>query len=287
MARWDRIRARGNVEDRRGMGTGAKVGGGVGGLGIIGILLVLLFGGGGGLEDMVNQLDNVQAQPQTDVQPEEFQGVDDYEEFASTVLGSNDEVWSEIFVANDLTYREPTLVLFRDETTSECGGANSQVGPHYCPNDETIYLDETFFDVLTRQFGAQGGDVAEAYVISHEVGHHVQKVLGIMGEVQRRQQGAGSQEEGNQWSVLLELQADCLAGVWGHEADRARSLLEHGDVEEALGAASAIGDDRLQRESGGYVRPDSFTHGSSAERVRWFRRGFETGDVEACDTFAG
>jgi predicted metalloprotease len=285
MARWDRIRARGNVQDRRGMGTGAKVGGGVGGFGIIAVLLLLLFGGGGNLDDMVNQLDNAQAEPQTQVQAEEFEGQDDYEVFASTVLGSTDEVWKEIFTANDLSYREPTLVLFRDQTSSGCGGANSQVGPHYCPNDETIYLDETFFEVLTTRFGAEGGDVAEAYVIAHEVGHHVQKVLGIMGEVQSRQQGASSQSEANQWSVLLELQADCFAGVWANSL-RDQNVFLPGEIEEAIDAAAAVGDDRIQETIQGRVTPENWTHGSSAQRVQWFNTGYDTGDPSQCDTFA-
>lgn len=284
MARWDRIRARGNVEDRRGMGTGVKVGGGVGGVGLIVVLLLVLFGGGD-LGDVMNQLDSGQAQTQTGVQPEEFQGEDDYEVFAKTVLGSNDKTWNEIFQANQLNYAEPTLVLFRNQTDSACGGANSQVGPHYCPLDETIYLDETFFEVLTRQFGAEGGDVAEAYVIAHEVGHHVQKLLGIMEQVQGLQRSAGSQEEANQWSVALELQADCFAGVWANSIKDLGVFLP-GEIEEAIDAAAAVGDDRIQQTIQGRITPENWTHGSSDQRVQWFNTGFDTGDPSRCDTFS-
>lgn len=286
MARWDRIQSRGNVEDRRGMGTGAKAAGGVGGLGIIAVLIALFFGGGGGgLDQVLNQLDQAQAPQQTGVQAEEFQGEDDYEVFAETVLGSNDETWAEIFAANDLTYSPPKLVLFRTQTQSACGGANAQVGPHYCPLDETIYLDETFFQVLTERFGAEGGDVAEAYVIAHEVAHHVQNELNIMDEVQSRQQAAGSQEEANQWSVGLELQADCFAGVWANSI-RDLGVFLPGEIEEAIDAAAAVGDDRIQETIQGRITPESWTHGSSQQRVDWFNTGFDTGDPSRCDTFS-
>jgi predicted metalloprotease len=219
------------------------------------------------------------------VQPEEFQGEDDYEVFASTVLGSNDKTWNEIFTANQLTYTPPNLVLFRTQTNSACGGANSQVGPHYCPLDETIYLDETFFDVLTERFGAEGGDVAEAYVIAHEVAHHVQNELNIMDEVQTRQQSAGSQEEANQYSVALELQADCFAGVWANSIKDLGVFLP-GEINEAIDAAESVGDDRIQQAVQGRVSPESWTHGSSQQRKDWFNIGYETGDPSRCDTFA-
>src|SRR5262245_45132743 len=184
------------------------------------------------------------------------------------------------------TYEEPTLVLFTEAVESGCGFAQSQVGPFYCPTNRKLYIDLAFYRELAQRFGAPG-DFAQAYVIAHEVGHHVQNLLGIADRVRRAQSGSRSQEEANALSVRMELQADCLAGIWAHHADRTRGLLESGDVEEGLAAASAIGDDRVQMQSRGYVAPESFTHGSSAERVEWFRRGIERGDPSACDTFAG
>jgi predicted metalloprotease len=259
--------------------------GGLGGVGIIVIILFALLGGGSGLDQVIGQLDDAQAPEQPGVQPEEFQGEDDYEVFASTVLGSTDDTWNAIFSESGLTYVEPTLVLFRDVTTSGCGGANSAVGPHYCPLDETIYIDETFFDELVSRFGAEGGDVAEAYVIAHEVGHHVQNRLGIMDQVREAQQGAGSQEEANQLSVLLELQADCFAGIWAYSI-RDAGVFQPGEIQEAVDAAAAVGDDRIQERVQGQVNPETWTHGSSAQRVEWFTLGFETGDPSACNTFA-
>jgi predicted metalloprotease len=286
MARWDRLSSRGNVEDRRGMGRGGMAIGGLGGIGVIVLVLITLLGGGGsGLDQVIGQLEDAQAPQQPGVQPEEFQGLDDYEVFASTVLGSTDDTWNAIFTASELAYVEPTLVLFRDVTTSGCGGANSAVGPHYCPLDETIYIDETFFDELVARFGAQGGDVAEAYVIAHEVGHHVQKSLGIMDQVRQAQQSAGSQEEVNQLSILLELQADCFAGIWAYSI-RDAGVFGAGEIQEAIDAAEAVGDDRIQERVQGQVNPETWTHGSSEQRVEWFNRGYETGDPAACNTFA-
>ena len=282
MARWNRIGSRGNVEDRRGMARPGLAIGGLGGVGVIVFLLITLLGGGSGLDQVIGQLDA--AAPQTEDQPAEFQGEDEYEVFASTVLGSTDETWGAIFASADLRYVEPTLVLFRDATTSGCGTATSAVGPHYCPLDETIYIDETFFDELVSRFGAEGGDVAEAYVIAHEVGHHVQKRLGIMDEVRAAQQAAGSQAEVNQLSVSLELQADCFAGVWANSLRDAGVFLP-GEVQEAIDAAAAVGDDRIQSRVEGQINPERWTHGSSEQRVEWFNRGFETGDAAACDTF--
>lgn len=257
--------------------------GGLGGVGLIIYLLVSFLGGGSGLDQMVDQLDNVTA-PQSQAQPEEFQGEDDYEVFASTVLGSTDDTWSAIFDEAGLTYVEPTLVLFRDVAASGCGNASSAVGPHYCPLDETIYIDETFFDELVARFDAKGGDVAEAYVIAHEVGHHVQKRLGIMEQVQSAQRSAGSQEEANDLSIRLELQADCFAGVWANTL-RGTGVFLPGEIQEAMDAAAAVGDDRIQEQVEGQVSPERWTHGSSAQRVEWFTRGFETGDPGRCDTF--
>lgn len=283
MARWDRLRSRGNVEDRRGIGRGAAIGG-LGGLGALIVLLISLFGGGGsGLDQVVDQL--APAGPATGTQPEEFRGEDDYEVFASTVLGSTDATWDEVFTASGLTYSPPKLVLFRDATSSSCGGASSAVGPHYCPLDETIYLDETFFDELLARLGAEGGDVAEAYVIAHEVGHHVQNQIGLMEEVQSAMQQAGSQTEANELSVRLELQADCFAGVWAYSL-RDEGVFLPGEINEAIDAAAAVGDDRIQQAAQGQVNPESWTHGSSEQRIEWFTTGFETGDPSACDTFA-
>ncbi|MFO7299450.1 MAG: neutral zinc metallopeptidase [Actinomycetes bacterium] len=285
MARWDRLSSRGRVDDRRGLGGGGIAIGGLGGVGLIIYLLVtLLGGGGGGLDQIFDQLSPAQA-PSQGVQPEEFQGEDDYEVFVSTVLGSTDETWHAIFQAWGRTYEEPELVLFRGATQSACGGATSAVGPHYCPLDRKIYLDETFFDELTTRFGAQGGDVAEAYVIAHEVGHHVENLLGILPEVQQAQQAARSQAEANDLSVRLELMADCFAGVWAHSL-RDAGVFEPGEIREAIDAAEAVGDDRIQERVQGQTNPETWTHGSAEQRVSWFTRGWEQGDPGACDTFA-
>jgi predicted metalloprotease len=284
LARWDRLSSRGRVDDRRGLGGGGITIGGLGGVGLIIYLLVtLLGGGGGGLDQIFDQLSPAQA-PSQGVQPEEFQGEDDYEVFVSTVLGSTDETWHAIFQAWGRTYEEPELVLFRGATQSACGGATSAVGPHYCPLDRKIYLDETFFDELTTRFGAQGGDVAEAYVIAHEVGHHVENLLGILPEVQQAQQAARSQAEANDLSVRLELMADCFAGVWAHSL-RDAGVFEPGEIREAIDAAEAVGDDRIQERVQGQTNPETWTHGSAEQRVSWFTRGWEQGDPGACDTF--
>jgi len=204
-------------------------------------------------------------------------------DFVSVILADTEETWTTLFRQQGRTYQEPTLVLFRDAVRSACGLAQSATGPFYCPADRQVYIDLGFYDQLKQQFHAPG-DFAQAYVIAHEIGHHVQTLLGISEEVHAARSKLG-RNGGNKLSVLLELQADCLAGVWAHHADRARQLLEAGDVEEGLRAASAIGDDTLQRQSQGYVSPDSFTHGTSAQRVAWFRTGMESGDMDSCDTF--
>jgi predicted metalloprotease len=204
-------------------------------------------------------------------------------DFVSVVLADTEDTWNELFAASGQGYRPPRLVLFSDAVSSACGLGQSAMGPFYCPLDEKVYIDLGFYRDLQDRFGAPG-DFAQAYVIAHEVGHHVQNLLGISEQVQRRRQQV-SEAEGNRLSVRLELQADCLAGVWAHHADRSRQLLEQGDVEEGLRAAAAIGDDRIQRRTQGEVVPESFTHGSGDQRVRWFRTGLETGDVESCDTF--
>jgi predicted metalloprotease len=204
-------------------------------------------------------------------------------EFVSVVLADTEDTWHALFRDMGKNYQEPKLVIFSGAAQSACGFASAAVGPFYCPMDQKVYIDLSFYDDLRNRFGASG-DFAQAYVIAHEVGHHVQNLLGIAEKVQSLRSRA-SEAEANRLSVMMELQADCLAGVWAHHADRARQILETGDVEEALNAASSIGDDRIQRQSRGYVTPDSFTHGSAAQRVRWFRRGLETGEMGQCNTF--
>jgi predicted metalloprotease len=209
---------------------------------------------------------------------------DELADFVSVVLGDTEDTWQALFRQMNERYQEPKLVLFTGSVQSACGFAQAAMGPFYCPSDEKVYIDLAFYDELRSRFGAPG-DFAQAYVIAHEVGHHVQNLLGISDKVQAAR-GRVGEEEGNRLSVRLELQADCLSGVWAHHADRARNILEAGDLEEALRAAAAIGDDRLQKQSRGYVTPDSFTHGSSDQRVRWFRRGLDDGKLSACDTFS-
>ena len=278
--RWQGGRRSDNVEDRRGVraGPGVALGGG-------GVLVVLLLATLLGADPM--QLLSVLTEGQ--VQPEPSQEhidptQDPDADFVSVVLADTEDVWRKLFDTAGQRYTDPRLVLFRDNVDSACGFASAAVGPFYCPADAKVYLDLAFFQELGRRFGAPG-DFARAYVVAHEIGHHVQKLSGLSDEVHRRQQSL-SREEGNALSVRLELQADCYAGVWAHHANVERDVLEPGDIEEALGAATAIGDDRLQRQAQGYVVPESFTHGSSAQRVRWFRRGFDSGSPGDCDTFA-
>jgi predicted metalloprotease len=277
-------RESGNVEDRRGMGfgrSGMAVGGGCGTL--IVIILALVFGvdpsqflsGGGGPAEGPAPASRPGGAPGQQQQDEDSR-------FVRRVLGTTEDVWNDVFRRNGSTYREPTLVLFTQQVQSACGVAGASVGPFYCPGDEKVYIDLSFYDELRTRFRAPG-DFAQAYVIAHEVGHHVQKLLGTSDKVTNLQRRAG-EAQSNQLSVRLELQADCYAGVWGFYAKQ-RNILDPGDLEEALGAASAIGDDRLQREAQGYAVPDSFTHGSSEQRTRWFRQGFDSGDMRRCDTF--
>ena len=273
--RWKGQRASTNVEDRRafGGGRGLAVGGGMGTL----IVLALAFFFG---VDPRSLLQSAPAPAHASgplVSTPEEEALRD---FVTVVLASTEDVWNELL---DGRYRVPTLVLFREGVESACGFAAAAVGPFYCPGDERVYIDLSFYDELSERFGAPG-DFAQAYVLAHEVGHHVQNLLGTMREVHDAQARA-SEADANRISVALELQADYYAGVWGHHARR-EGLIEEGDLEEALRAASAIGDDRLQLEAQGYVVPDSFTHGSSEERLRWFRRGFESGDPSRGDTFA-
>jgi predicted metalloprotease len=255
-----------------------------GGLGLTGSVLALIFTflAGGNITDVIGQLDNLPVQNQRNINTGQFEGEDEYEQFASAVLGSNNEMWTDLFSRSGKTYSPPKLVLFRDATRSSCGAATSEVGPHYCPLDETIYLDETFFDELTRRFGAQGGDVAEAYVIAHETAHHAQNELNIMDQVQSFSQT--NPEGANELSVKLELQADCFAGLWANSI-KDLDIFEPGEIQEAIDAAAAVGDDRIQRSTTGRVNPESWTHGSSEQRVSWFNRGYEQGTFSVCDTF--
>ena len=278
--RWERGRRSDNIEDRRGMRMSPRVAGG--GLGAIVLVLVAMFLGVDPrmLTQMMPTEQNVPAQP---ADPQQAPS-DPLKEFVSVVLADTEDVWSDLFQRGGEQYREPTLVLFSGAVQSACGMAESAVGPFYCPADQKVYIDLSFYQDLRRRFQAPG-DFAQAYVIAHEVGHHVQNILGIAGQVHERRQRA-SEAQANALSVRLELQADCLAGVWAHHAHRSRDILEQGDVEEALNAATQIGDDRMQMRGRGYVAPDSFTHGSGEQRVRWFRQGLDSGDMRQCDTFS-
>jgi hypothetical protein len=281
--RWRDGRESDNVEDRRGMSIprGAKIGG-LSGLGLVAVVLIGMFLG---IDPTVLLQGGPEIQtPSVSVQRSSRPGVnDDQRKFVAVVLAETEDVWQEAFQKRGRTYQAPTLVLFSRAVESACGMAGSAVGPFYCPSDHKVYLDLSFFEELRTRFGASG-DFAQAYVIAHEVGHHVQTLLGITQKVNELQARV-SPSERNKLSVRVELQADCFAGVWAHQADQSRQILEAGDIEEGLNAASAIGDDRIQRRSQGYVVPDAFTHGSSAQRVRWFRLGFESGNLQSCDTF--
>jgi predicted metalloprotease len=273
--RWEGGRRSGNIEDRRGLGAGTIGGGGIGMLLIV--LAVSCLTGTNPLTLLQIVEENQPAQSQS--VPTGAPANDPAAEFVSVVLGDTEETWGRIFTAAGKRYQEPVLVLFEDSVRSACGSASSASGPFYCPGDQKVYLDLSFFRELDKRFGAPG-DFAQAYVVAHEVGHHVQNLLGINEQVQDAQQGAG-RAGANSLSVKLELQADCFAGVWGHHANK-KQLLDSGDVEEGLSAAAAIGDDRL---TGGRVSPESFTHGTSEQRAHWLRQGLSTGDIGSCDTF--
>ena len=278
--RWRGERESSNVEDRRGVSRGkVAIGGGLGTLVII--ILALLFGADP--QQILQQMP--QNTPSTPVQSSRPTGQqeDEMKQFVSVVLGKTEDVWTDVFRKNGRQYRDPTLVLFTDQVQSACGISGAAVGPFYCPGDQKVYIDLSFYEELKRRFNAPG-DFAQAYVIAHEVGHHVQKLLGISDKVDAMQRRM-SEVEANQLSVRLELQADFFAGVFARYV-KEQGLLEPGDVEEALRAASAIGDDTIQKKSQGYVVPDSFTHGTSEQRLRWFRKGYDTGDIRQGDTFA-
>jgi predicted metalloprotease len=272
--RWRDLRRSTNVQDRRGMRRAPITGG----IGLIVVLIVAALTG-------VNPLQLLeQGSTSPGIEAPAGEAADDpMREFVARVLGSTEETWAALFSNSGQRYRDPTLVLFSGSTPSACGMGQAAMGPFYCPQDETVYIDLSFYDDLRTRFQAPG-DFAQAYVIAHEVGHHVQNLLGTMNEVQRLRSRSG-EVEANALSVRLELQADCYAGLWAHHANRTHAFLESGDVEEALGAATAIGDDRLQRQSQGVVVPESFTHGTSEQRVRWFRLGLDGGSASACDTF--
>lgn len=287
--RWGDMRSSDNVDDREGAGpAGRGLGGGVklGGVGLIAVVVISYFLGFNPLDVLVLlQGGAPPAAPTQGVPPPTASAPasrDETKEFIARILGDTEDTWKILFKQMGSEYHPPRLVLFRGAIQSACGRASSAVGPFYCSTDDHVYLDRAFFEDLARRFGAPG-EFARAYVIAHEIGHHVQKQLGITEKMAQQRARAG-EAQSNAVSVLVELQADCFAGVWGHFA-RQRNLLEPGDVESGLGAAAAIGDDRLQRQSQGHVSPESFTHGSSAQRVRWFRTGLEAGDVGRCNTF--
>ncbi|NJR66083.1 MAG: zinc metallopeptidase [Leptolyngbyaceae cyanobacterium CRU_2_3] len=279
--RWQLGRRSTNVEDRRGSrASGPVVGGGIG-LFVVALIVALLGGDPSVVLDQVAPQGDQYSQP---AQVSRTQNNDEMKDFVSVVLGETEDTWGDIFRQNGERYVAPKLVLFSNSVESACGYAEAVTGPFYCPRDQKVYIDLSFYQQLKNQLNAPG-DFAQAYVIAHEVGHHVQNLMGISQQTQRLQQRS-SREQANQISVRVELQADCFAGIWVNRTQQSKQLLEAGDVEEALNAASAIGDDRLQAESRGYVVPESFTHGSSTQRVRWFKRGIQTGEIGQCDTFA-
>ena len=274
-----------NVEDRRGQGGRRLGGGGKIGIGTIVLALIAMYFGIDpsvvlNTSEMMSPPAIESTQPGQARSPAE----DEMARFVSIVLADTEDTWGPIFKAGGAQYREPGMVLYTGATRSACGVGQAEMGPFYCPADGKVYLDLSFFNELGQRYGAQG-DFAQAYVIAHEVGHHVQNLLGISDKVQQARQRV-SEREANLLSVRLELQADCLSGVWANHAHRSRQVLEAGDVEEGLAAASAVGDDQMQKRAQGYAVPDSFTHGSAAQRVRWFRQGLESGELRACDTFS-
>ncbi|WP_396169152.1 neutral zinc metallopeptidase [Flavobacterium sp.] len=281
--KWIGRRQSDNVDDRRGMSGGGKAILGGGALGII-ILLLNAFGGENG-----QMIGNILQQTQGQAAPTEERALTPEEvkegEFVKTLLADNEDVWTKIFQENNLTFEAARLQLFSGQTQTACGGASSASGPFYCPGDRIIYMDMSFFEELRTKFGAEGGDFAVAYVLAHEYGHHIQTLLGTSEKMRRAQEGK-SEAEANKLSVALELQADFYAGLWTHYNEQQNAMLEPGDIEEALSAANAVGDDAIQKKMQGQVVPDSFTHGTSEQRMYWFSRGFKTGDIRQGNTFA-
>ena len=294
--RWIGDRESENVEDRRGAGGGMPISvGGIGGIGAIIVLVVGLFLGIDPSTLLALLSGDQGSPPRTDTRsgdagsygpsrPPEGAQADTTRQFVAVVLADTEDVWKQVFGSSGKTYVEPKLVLYTGQIASACGLASTASGPFYCPNDQKVYLDLSFFEEMKSRFHAPG-EFAEAYVIAHEIGHHVQNSLGIL-TAGRSEEARSDRRGANQISVRIELQADCLAGVWAYHADRTKRIIEKGDVEAALNAASAVGDDRLQRQARGTVVPDAFTHGSSAQRVHWFKRGLESGNTKQCDTFA-
>lgn len=281
--RWLGRRQSDNMEDQRGI-TGGHVAAGGGVIGLI-VLLINLFGGQNAqqLAPVLNQLQQGQQSTQT---RELTAAEKETGEFVKTVLADTEDVWKKVFAENGRTYEDPKLVLFTDNIETGCGSATSASGPFYCPEDRKVYMDMAFFEELKSRFGAKGGDFAIAYVIAHEVGHHVQNLLGTSDKMRKMQEGA-SEAQANKLSVALELQADFYAGVWTHYDQSMNQVLDPGDIEEALSAANAVGDDAIQSKMQGHVVPDSFTHGTSAQRMFWFNKGYKTGDIKQGDTFSG
>ncbi|TAF72280.1 MAG: metalloprotease [Flavobacterium sp.] len=281
--KWQGRRQSDNMEDRRGMSTGGKslVGGGI--IGII-ILLINVFGGENAqmITPVLEQFNNQSQAPteQRDLTPSEIEEG----KFVKTILADNEEVWNKIFQENNLQFEAAKIVLFSEQVETACGGASSASGPFYCPGDKKIYMDMSFFEELRTKFGAQGGDFAIAYVIGHEYGHHIQNLLGTSTKMRQLQQGK-SEAEANKLSVALELQADFYAGIWTNYNEKTNAMLEPGDIEEALSAAQAVGDDAIQKKMQGQVVPDSFTHGTSEQRMYWFQKGFQSGDIKQGNTF--
>lgn len=279
--KWLGRRESGNVEDRRGMSTGGFIAGGGIGVTLLYLLFNFIFGGDSG--QVLQQMGGQEQPSEQGVTATSDPAEDKMAKFASVMLADNEDVWNKLFRENGATYQEPTLVLFNRYTQSACGSANSATGPFYCPTDQKIYLDLSFFHELSERFGAPG-DFANAYVIAHEVGHHVQYLMGTSTKIHEAQQHT-TEKNANKLSVALELQADFYAGVWAHYNEQMKQVMDKGDLEEALNAAKAIGDDRLQKMGSGEVVPDAFTHGTSEQRMYWFKKGFETGDVSLGNTF--
>lgn len=270
-----------NVEDRRGAGGGMRMGGkGIGVGTIVMALVAMYFGVDPALVMNIGQGMSQNAPVESQAIPQD----DAPAKFVAKVLGSTEETWGKIFQASGHQYPAPKLVLFSGQTPTACGSGQAGMGPFYCPGDQKVYIDLSFYQEMKDRFHAPG-DFAQAYVIAHEVGHHIQHLMGTSGKVQQARQSARNEAQANQYSVRLELQADCYAGVWANHADGSNRILEAGDVEEAMTAAAAIGDDALQKQAQGYAVPDSFTHGTSQQRMRWFNQGLSTGDVNQCDTF--
>lgn len=275
---WKGRRQSSNVEDRRGVSGGMVAGGG-----IVGVIIYLVYSFLGGDIDP-SQIPQLSPGNQTELSPEEKAADDERAQFVKVVLAETEDVWNKIFSESGSSYQEPTLVMFRNSVSSACGTASSASGPFYCPGDQKVYIDLSFYQDLQEKLNAPG-DFAMAYVVAHEVGHHIQKLLGTSDKMAniRRQV---SETEYNRYSVKLELQADFYAGVWAHYAQKMKNILQPGDIEEALNAANQIGDDNLQKKSQGHVVPDAFTHGTSAQRMYWFKKGYETGDINQGDTFS-